>query len=910
MSENQPSSNYTLYPLLWLSICFAAGIFAGKALALGWKIPLAICLVSALLTVILLARKLAIVFLFIGFTALGAFYFQSREAAASPDRLKLVYESGAIKTGDPVEVEGTLRGKPEPAINGYFLELKADKIVYKSEQKRVSGNVRFFAPLRSGDIIGEYERLELKYGSRIRVACNLRREEAFLNPGVPSRKDLLDQQETDATGIIESPLLIEKISDHRPFPPLAWVYEQRQNLIIEFRDKFSVSTAGIMIASLLGDKYFLDRRTAEVFREGGTFHVLVISGLHITFIGGFVVVVLRLVTRRKLWQFIAANIFLWSYAMAVGAQVPVVRAAIMFTILLLAQLIYRNGTLLNSLGACAIIFLVWRPADLFTASFQLTFMSVGAIVACAFPLIENLRRIGRWSPNTAQPFPARAPRWLKRFCEMLYWREEVWTIERKRNVWSANLFKSPYLKWVEARGLKGLAAWLFEGVLVSLIVQVWLLPLLVVYFNRVSFASVLLNLWVGFFIGLESFSAVIAVLFAQVNSALALPVIKLTEILNWLLLSVPSLFVANDLASARPALYAGPMRAVYILYFIPVLLLTTAINKWRPFSYRTRKEDWDRVREYRPWTSKVSAAALVILIFLIVAHPFSALRPDGKLHFDFLDVGQGDSTLITFPDGQTLLIDGGGIAAIKQIVPREGEAGEIFEPDTGRVGETVVSPFLWQRGYSKVDYMLATHADTDHMQGLVDVAKNFRVRSALIARTPAEDTDFKEFASVLENRGVPVVQISRGDVIVFDNVRIEVLYPEALRSDEPAGAPWDNNRSIVLRVTYGDTRFLLTGDIEAGTEKALLGDPVSLKADVVKVPHHGSHTSSTENFVNAVGARYAVIPVGQRSRFGHPHKEVVDRWVNSGAEVMTSGERGTISIVSDGRELYVRTYRP
>lgn len=865
---------------------------------------------AALLTIILLARKLAIVFLAIAFTALGAFYFQIREAATTPDRLKLAYETGQIRSGDPVEVEGVLLGKPEPAINGYFLEMKADRVFYKGEQRRVSGNVRLFAPLRGDEIVTEYGRLELGYGSRVRIACNLRREDAFLNPGVTSRKDLLEQQEIDVSGIIESPLLIEKMGDDRVFPPLAWVYEQRQNLIVEFKDKFSVSTAGIMIASLLGDKYFLDRQTADIFREGGTFHVLVISGLHITFIGGLVVVAFRLVTRRKLWQFIAANIFLWSYALSVGAQVPVVRAAIMFTTLLLAQLIYRNGTLLNSLGACGIILLVWRPADLFTASFQLTFMSVGAIVACAFPLIENLRRIGRWSPNTAAPFPARVPSWLKRFCEMLYWREEVWKIERKRNVWSANLFKSPYFKWIEARGLRGLAAWLFEGVLVSLIVQIWLLPLLVVYFNRVSFASVLLNLWVGFFIGLESFSAVIAVLFAQLNSALALPVIKLTEILNWLLLSVPRIFVANDWASSRPALYSGPMRAVYVLYFIPVISITVAVNKWNPFSYRTRQDDESRTRRVLSVISKASAAALLLQIFLIVFHPFSAPRPDGQLHFDFLDVGQGDSTLINFPDGQTLLIDGGGVPAIKQAVPRDGEADEIFEPDTGRVGETVVSPFLWRRGYSKVDYILATHADTDHMQGLVDVAKNFRVRSALMARTPEDDADFSELASVLRKRGVPVVQISRGDVLVFDDVRIEVLYPEALRPDEPAGAPWDNNRSIVLRITYGETKFLLTGDIEAGAEKALLADPASLAADVVKVPHHGSHTSSTENFINAVGAKYVVIPVGQRSRFGHPHKEVVERWLASGATVMTTGERGTISIVSDGWDIKLQTYRP
>src|SRR6185503_5309369 len=118
-----------------------------------------------------------------------------------------------------------------------------------------------------------YEQLNLQYGSRVRVACNLKREENFRNPGVISRKESLDQTGTDAPALIKSPLLVEKLGDEQSFPPLAWIYERRQDLIVEFRDHFSVSTAGVLIASLLGDKYFLDRETAEIFREGGTFHV-------------------------------------------------------------------------------------------------------------------------------------------------------------------------------------------------------------------------------------------------------------------------------------------------------------------------------------------------------------------------------------------------------------------------------------------------------------------------------------------------------------------------------------------------------------------------------------------------------------------------------------------------------------
>jgi competence protein ComEC len=121
---------------------------------------------------------------------------------------------------------------------------------------------------------------------------------------------------------------------------------------------------------LLGNRYFLDKTTAEVFREGGTFHVLVISGLHITFIGGLTLLFVRFFTNQRLWQFIIASSFLWAYSLAVGADVPVVRATIMFTILLFSQVIYRSGTLLNAFGACALILLVWRPNDIFTPSFN------------------------------------------------------------------------------------------------------------------------------------------------------------------------------------------------------------------------------------------------------------------------------------------------------------------------------------------------------------------------------------------------------------------------------------------------------------------------------------------------------------------------------------------------------------
>ena len=901
MLKSSPA-NFTLYPLLWLAICFATGILTASFLDFDWKVYLMICLVCAAFIIGFYKKRFVLIFISVAFVAIGGLHFQAARQTIAENRVKRIYDENRIKSGDPIEIEGVLQTKPELAVGGFFLVLETERAVYKNSEMKISGNVRLFAGVPDERIASEYEQLNLRYGSRIRVACRLRREEGFLNPGAASGKKLLDQKHLDATAIIKSPLLVEKIEDTETFAPLAWIYERRQNLINDFRENFYVSTAGILIASLLGNGYFLDNQTAETFRAGGTFHVLVISGLHITFIGGLTLLLIQFFTKKRIWQFVIAVAFLWAYALAVGADVPVVRAALMFTILLFGQVIYRSGTLLNSFGFCALILLAWQPEDIFTQSFQLTFASVAAIVTTAFPLVEKLRSIGSWTPTVETPFPPRVPSWLKRFCETLYWRERIWERDVSRQLWSVKLFKSPYLKRIKNGSLQTIAAYVFEGVLVSLIVQIWLLPLLILYFHRLSPLTVFANLWVGFIIALESFAAVFAVLFAQISSVLALPLIKLTEALNWLLVSVPDFFTANDWANIRLPIYSGAMKWVYILYIAPVIFLALALHRWKLSAFKSRGSN---SLFSAPLMIRLAFSSLILFLLLIVFHPFSSPRPDGRLRVDFLDVGQGDSALVTFPNGETLLVDGGGKRSFRRINLGTEEEPEFFEPDVQSVGETVVSEFLWERGYSQIDYILATHADADHIQGLSNVAKNFDARAALFGRTPTKNAEFAALYSILQKRGIETVKLSRGDILTFDDVKIEVLYP---LPDENADAASDNNHSLVLRIIYGERKFLLTGDIERETESELLNAPEFLHTDVVKIAHHGSRTSSTQNFIGASKAELAVISVGKESPYGHPHEDVVERWKNFGARVLTTGENGTISVSTDGRDLRLETF--
>src|SRR3989440_1758374 len=197
-------------------------------------------------------------------------------------------------------------------------------------------SVVLLAPISGKSIKQEFDRLDLRYGARIRVMTTLERTDSFRNPGVSSFTEYLDRKGYDATGFVKSPLLIERLGNERVLLPLAWLYEWRRNLQAAIDSRFSSETAGVLDAALLGNRYKLSRSTAERFREGGTFHVLVISGLHITFLGGLVFLAAKRFTKNREVQFPLSATAVWAYSLAVGAASSGVRAALMFTIVLLA----------------------------------------------------------------------------------------------------------------------------------------------------------------------------------------------------------------------------------------------------------------------------------------------------------------------------------------------------------------------------------------------------------------------------------------------------------------------------------------------------------------------------------------------------------------------------------------------
>ncbi len=898
-------ARFSAHPLFWLALALSAGIVAAPSLPTSVPLNLLLCALftgAGLLAFWRGQDVAAVGLLGLAFVGAGAtLAILEKRNETNTNRVRRLYETGVVPDGAAVELRGVLTDAPETAPDGIYLLLRVESLRFQETEHATGGFVALFAPVRDAEQRAGYAGLALRYGARVRVAVRLDYAEQYRNPGVVPRTEYLEQRGYDAFATIKKPLLMERLGDAPTFAPLAWLANWRQRLADAMTRTFDTETAGVLQASLLGLRHGLSKSAAGRFREGGTFHVLVISGLHITFIGFLARWLATKFTRRRDAQFAVAAAVIWAYSLMVGAEASVVRAALMFTVATLALTLHRRANTLNSLGGAALALLVWRPAELFDPSFQLTFLAVFAIVALAWPVWEKLSAVGRWRPTYATPTPPRAV-WWRALGEILFWSERAWQLEQSRAAFGCRLYKTPWAARLEKWRAQAALRWVVGAVWVSACVQIVMLPLAVIYFHRVSWASLILNIFVSALMAALSFVALVALALAQLSATLAAPFVKLAQLLNWLMIHSVDPFAAAGVASWRVPEYDGWKTVIYALYFALVSALAAWAWRWNPFKLKVEISDLRRQR-----LGKWSLATLALLFVVIILHPFSA-QSDGRLHICFLDVGQGDATLLVMPDGATVLVDGGGkITFGAKPKDQTAEPDETFVRDTRGIGEAVVSEYLWQRGLGEVDYILATHADADHIEGLNDVARNFTIRAALAGRTPSEDAEFAQLARTIHERGVALKTIGRGETLRFGEVVIETLWPI---STNDVNAPSANNDSVVWRVRYGKRAFLLTGDIEKEAEAALTQQPETLRADIVKVPHHGSRTSSTPAFVKATRPAYAVASVGLNSRFGHPHPEIAERWRNAGAQFFITGQKGLIDFSTDGRDLRLETFAP
>ncbi len=878
----------------WLSTAIALFVVAVILLCikrLQWRR-------DALITLILLANCFAC----------GGLLWSLNEAGVASNRVKTLFERGVIQADEPVEIWGVITSAPELAPDRIYLEIALEKLATFGKEQSASGTVRVVVPFGEAQDRAEYDALQLAYGTRIRALTNLRKSQGFRNPGATDFDEMLEYRGYDANGLIKSALLIERIDDGARNRVLSVLYGIRANAIAVILRSFTQPTSGILAAALFGNQHFLSQETAESFRIGGTFHLLVISGLHVAMIALVVAWLTSKLFKSRWLRCALMTALLWAYALMIGAQPAITRATVMLTFVLIGQLIFRTAPGANTLAASALVLLAWQPRDLFNPGFQLSFLTVAMIVLVTVPLLERIKQLGEWQPSALTPYPPRAPHWLRWCAEVLHWNEAEFQVEMRKAPIRYRLEKARAAKWWSVTKWRRIWQWAIRWtvttLLATVVVQLGLLPMMIAQFHRVSFVSPLTNAIQGALM----FALMIAgAAYLLAYSLFGIFVMKLAFVVNgigWLTAHAADWLLVWRKLNFRVPDYGANSAWMYAVYFALAVVLVIALSWWNPFLlHRRGAEDSQRLRRgVIAAMLSVCAAAMLILAIVLIWHPHSHEFERGRLSVTFLDVGQGDGMLISFPNGQLMLLDSGGRIPT-DLALTEGE--EIFVEDRLSIGEAAVSPYLWQRGIKRLDFISASHGHSDHVQGFADIGKSFAIGEALTGVIPSDDKQFEAFRDAANYAGAPLRSIARGDGLSIDGVRVEVLTPfrDGISASQAA-----NNQSLTLRLRFGRRVFLLTGDIEKQIEARLIAENEDLKTDVLKIAHHGSRSSSTTAFLQRAQPALAVISVAHPSPFDHPHAETMAGLRQINAQILQTSRCGAITISTDGNDLQVKTF--
>ncbi|MFA5934412.1 MAG: MBL fold metallo-hydrolase [Candidatus Paceibacterota bacterium] len=277
---------------------------------------------------------------------------------------------------------------------------------------------------------------------------------------------------------------------------------------------------------------------------------------------------------------------------------------------------------------------------------------------------------------------------------------------------------------------------------------------------------------------------------------------------------------------------------------------------------------------------KLYSLLFLIIINIIIFYAVSFGDHKGLLKVTFLDVGQGDSVFIESPDGNQILIDSGANKNISNVLSR-------------------VMPFYDR----SIDVLIATHPDQDHIGGFPEILKRYKVGRYFDDGLVGETATFKEISYKLVDEKINEERLIKNEILdLGDGVFLKIFYP----SIELEGSDTNKN-SVVTKLIYGDSNILLTGDIPTDVEKYLaMTEGKELKSDILKVAHHGSRNSLSEEFFSAVSPEYSIISASKDNSFGHPHKEIIDALNNIGTNILRTYEMGDITFVSDGNKFILK----
>ena len=642
---------------------------------------------------------------------------------------------------------------------------------------------------------------------------------------------------------------------------------------------------GVLSAMLLGDKTSLDSEIRSLYQKSGIAHVLAISGLHISLLG---MALYRLLRHRcgltYLWAEIVAASFLVAYTLMTGNAVSARRATGMLIVYLVADLLGRSYDMLSALSLIVILLLWENPFLVTNSGFQ---FSVAAVVGIGVGQGVLVPRVGSW--------------------KVVYGRRKKQDDVVRCDAAKCDVAKRDAAKCDAAKcdaeriRMQNLVDWMkrwmdkcLPGMMISLSIQFFTLPLVAYYYYEIPVYAILLNIpvlaLIPYVLGLAVFGSLTGqIAFLQPLS------FALCRVCGWVLHGYRWLCDASLLLPGARMITGKPSEVRVVVYY--GLLGAFYYVLWCGMKKKQRQMCTKGAQaEKQEWIRRRFGFGLGLVLVLLLTFLFVRGKPEFEL--DILDVGQGDAIYLCASDGTNFMIDGGST-------------------DVKKVGTYRILPFLKAKAIRKVDYWFVSHTDEDHISGLVEVMESgYAVGTLVLAEAQKEDEKAYRLAELAQKNGIRVCYMKAGDVLGTrkedvvnernraESFRIECLYPTNNNDSEDV-----NDRCLVLY--YEDENFsaFFGGDISSEVEEQLVSAGKCRQTDVLKASHHGSKYSNSDVLLHALHPRLTIASAGKKNRYGHPSPEAIARVGESGSAFYSTIDYGRIRVRFVDGEMVAEPYR-
>ena len=772
---------------------------------------------------------------------------QRAEAAAAGPRLPEEDEAFAV-------IEGVLRADAALGESGVTLSLDVDRCVSCSARLSAARPAeRSAGRAVSGGVIvnvagslapGQMD--AWRAGRRVRLPAQLRRTSRYLDPGVPDHERALARRGTTLVGSVKSATLVAVLAPGTAIDEaMASARAVSRRAIADAVGRWSTQSAAIVAAIVIGDRAGLDAGVQRRLQEAGTYHVIAISGGNIAILAGLLIGAFRVAGWLGRTAMLSSIALLLAYADFVGGGASVDRATLMAVVYFGARAFDQRSDPLNALALVAALLVAADPLTIADPAFLLTFGATLAILLVV--------------PGVTT-----------------YNAEHAEIAERTRisahSVFSALIVVTRKYLW--------------PMFVASLATEALLFPVGALVFSRVTFAGLALNFLAIPLMGVAQVAGMAVVPIALVSTQAAAAA-------GWIAhVGAAGLVWSADLVRFAPAatyrLAPPSWWAVAVYYGALAALFTVRSGLLAAGVSRDRAALVARgiSRAFSIAPVLVAAAAA---IWILVDPRTLVSHGDGRLHVTFIDVGQGDSVFVVFPRGSTLLVDAGGLSASSS-----------FD-----VGDRVVAPVIREAGFRRIDRLALSHGDPDHVGGAMAVLREFRPREVWEGIPVPRSAPLTAMRVAAQSAGARWANVYAHDGITIDDVRVVAHHPEV--------PDWErqkvrNDDSLVLELRWRDVSVLLTGDIGRSVERRLEAEIPASPVRVVKIPHHGSLTSSSTAFLDAIHPTVAIVSAGRSNHFGHPVPEVLERYRSAGAEIFRTDQDGAVEMSTDGSTIEVSTF--